>query len=98
MTKPIYPHTGNGAFLGQFRSDYTGESILYDLWYEPQPGIGPTVVARYGPDGDYYSGMIFSKPYTDVTGERQPGIPMLVEARSRAVACGFDVEGSVFRA
>ena len=31
----------------------------YDLYYCPQQGI-PTVMARYGPDGQYKSGMCFS--------------------------------------
>lgn len=64
-------------FLGRFGK--------HDLWYGPD-ACGPTIVARWSPNGpDYSSGMCFG--YI----EDRPDHP-LVEARKRAEALGLDVE------
>jgi hypothetical protein len=54
-----------------------GEWKEFDLYFCPQHGV-PTVIARYGPDGDYQSGL----PAADA-------IPALGEAKRRAIAAGL---------
>ena len=53
MNEPIHGDWGceNCTFLGT--------AADHDMYFCPQHGI-PTVIARYGPDGDYESGMTFS--------------------------------------
>ncbi len=61
----------------------------YDLWWGPD-ACGPTVIARWSPDGpNYSSGMCFG--WID----DQPGSP-LVEARKRAEALGLDVQREMY--
>jgi len=36
-----------------------GEFEEYDLYFCDQGGVAPTVIARYGPYGDYHSGLYF---------------------------------------
>jgi len=38
-----------------------GEHEEYDLYFCKQGGFEDTVIARYGVDGDYTSGMVFAK-------------------------------------
>lgn len=40
-------------------SSVTEEDMNYDLYYCPQ-GSRPTLIARYGEHGDYFSGLSFS--------------------------------------
>lgn len=47
----------------------------YDLYFCE---TNPTVIARYGVDGDYISGLVFI-----------PTMPILAEAAKRAVAAGL---------
>ena len=54
-----------------------GEYQEFDLYYCPQSGI-PTVIARFGEDGEYYSGLNFAD-----------NIPALGEARKRAIEKGL---------
>ena len=62
--KPRYQHTCSEC-------RYLGEYNEYDLYYCPQSGVFPTVLARYGNKGsEYTSGM-------------QSDHPALVEARAR---------------
>jgi hypothetical protein len=71
--KPKYQHDCDACtFLGQ---DSTGK---YDLYYCPQGGILPTVIARYGDGDNYYSGLY-----------ARFRIPVLMEAFDRAVARGL---------
>lgn len=49
----------------------------YDLYVCPE-GIDPTVIARFGPDGDYLSGLCFADR-----------IPQLGEAKRRAIIQGL---------
>lgn len=77
-------HEKNFVFLGRFRSQ-EWNNHPYDLWWGPDC-CGPTIVARWSPDGpDYSSGMTFG------WFEDRPLSP-LVEARKRAEARGLDVE------
>ena len=53
-----------------------GEHGIYDLYFCEQHG-SPTVIARFGPDGDYISGMCFA----------DEGV--LLVAKTRAVEAGY---------
>jgi hypothetical protein len=65
---PRYPHNCQDC-------TYLGRLDKYDLYHCPQHGL-PTVIACYGAEGAYKSGMSFAK-----------GIdPELSEARRRALA------------
>ena len=55
-----------------------GEFDEFDLYFCEQGGVGPTVIARFGPDGDYFSGMCFAD-----------AMPELGEAKRRAIAAGL---------
>ncbi len=67
----LYEHDcHNCVFLGVFQS--------HDLYY--CNSSNPTVIARFGIDGDYCSGLNFAKP---------GGIPVLVEAKKRAIKKGL---------
>ncbi len=55
--------------LGMFRD--------FDLYYCPQGGL-PTVIARYGEDGNYTSGLDAADRH-----------PELAEARARSVTAGY---------
>lgn len=69
-TRKPHPHDCDACKpLGQF-----GE---YDLYYCGQRG-DPTVIARYGPDGDYLSGLSFAD-------HSEP----LGEAKKRALERGY---------
>ncbi len=54
---------------------FLGKEEQYDLYYCRQMGM-PTVIARFGPDGDYLSGMSFA-----VDGS----VPVLTTALYRAI-------------
>lgn len=47
-----------------------------------------TVIARYGPDGNYFSGLAFSAPYRAADGNHCDPIEDLAEARKRAIDQG----------
>jgi hypothetical protein len=88
---PRYVHDCDRCrFLGRFESDYRHEDPhVFDLYVCPATFGHTTVVARFSDSGsDYYSGIEFARPYTDLAGEQHDGIPMLVEARRRAIALG----------
>lgn len=70
--KPIHGDWGceNCTFLGSADEN--------DLYFCPQHGI-PTVIARYGPDHHYESGMPFSYGQS----------PLLTAARELAIARGL---------
>lgn len=69
---PRYSHTCDSCtFLGRF-----GDK---DLWHCTQDVL-PTVIARYGPLGNYTSGMEIARRGLD---------PDLVEARNRAIHRGL---------
>lgn len=57
--KPVHQHDCECCtYLGTFLDgDECPEN--YDLYHCDQMGM-PTVIARYGPDGDYMSGMVFA--------------------------------------
>lgn len=56
-----------------------GEFHEYDLYYCDQDAIGmPTVIARYGTDGDYLSGLRLASMN-----------PALFEAKRRATEAGY---------
>lgn len=51
--KPVHQHDcSHCTFLGLFQAD----AIVYDLYHCEQLG-NPTVIARFGEDGEYYSGL-----------------------------------------
>jgi len=53
MNKPFYKHDcSNCIFLGSYRYDKTD----YDLYYCSNE---PTIIARYGENGEYLSGITF---------------------------------------
>lgn len=55
LGSPRYEHDCDVCtFLGQY--------FRYDLYFCPQSGDNPTVLARYGTHGDYESGLRFAKP------------------------------------
>lgn len=66
------------TFLGTLESN--------DLYFCNQSFFGPTVIARYGNNGqDYISGLSFSEPFFDLaTNQESKGVPELIEARARA--------------
>ena len=67
---PQYHHScKNCKFLGEFET--------FDLYYCPQPGLQPTVLARYGNHESAYLSGIFA-----------PILP-LIEAKKRAIAAGL---------
>lgn len=84
-TRPLHRHDCDACiFLGRHFcvGAYAG---AYDLYYHPgHPEITESVIARYGDEGSYYSGMHFAAPYVDITGAHQPGITPLIEAKRRA--------------
>lgn len=55
--KPRHKHDCDCCvFLGHYDKGET----QYDLYYCPQPAMPEsTLIARFGPDGDYLSGMVF---------------------------------------
>ena len=55
-----------------------GEFQEFDLYFCEQQIGGATVIARFGPDGDYSSGMCFAD-----------SMPELGEAKRRAIAAGL---------
>lgn len=56
-----------------------GEFEEFDLYYCDQDALKlPTVIARFGIDGDYYSGIIFVDHN-----------PALAEAKKRAIDAGY---------
>ena len=58
--KPKHPHhCTECVFLGA----HIYESVWHDLYYCEQSRNMPTVIARYGPEGDYISGMQFVNHY-----------------------------------
>lgn len=61
---------------------FLGHHNEYDLYFCPEQVTGPTVIARYGIDGDYCSGMSFAET-----------IEPLGIAKQRAIDCGLLVEG-----
>lgn len=68
--KPIHKHDCNCCtFLGNSKD----EQYDFDLYYCPQGGM-PTLIARFGENGDYVSGMSFADT-----------IPVLGEAKERAI-------------
>lgn len=65
---PIWPHDCKlCTFLGNFDN---GEEIVYDLYHCIQNGRA-TLIARYGEDGDYHSGLLFG-----IEGKYDPRSPM----------------------
>lgn len=71
MIKPVYEHDCEACkWLGPF--EFEGQH--YELYYHDEP---KTVIARFGPDGDYVSGLSF----IDVD-------PVITEAAIRAVSEG----------
>lgn len=81
--KPIFHHDcPHCIFLGTFECDKYGPHRIFDLYCHEKEM--PTVLARYSSNcGDYYSGLTFSYPDTSAA------IPMLVEARRRAIERGL---------
>src|SRR3954465_1460085 len=77
---PLYEHDcDNCTYLGQMPADPSeryGVEVL-DLYYCPQ-GVLPTVIARYGSEGDYISGLVFA-----------PFVPYIAEAKRRAEERGL---------
>ena len=81
--KPIHKHDCDKChFLGNFVSDKT----TYDLYY--CDGFIATLIARYGENGAYSSGMIFG--FLDKDDTTSP----LGEAWRRAKQKGFKVQES----
>lgn len=72
MEAPRYEHTCDAcSFLGLFDE--------YDLYFCPQSGIFPTVIARFSSrNGDYLSGLAFAD-----------SVPALAHAKSLAVSQGL---------
>lgn len=62
-------------------SHYLGWYAEYDLYFCGEDD--PTVIARYGIDGDYYSGLSFAT---------SDGTPSLYEAKKRAIKAGLLTE------
>lgn len=84
MEIPQHPHDCDRCvFLGRHGTD--------DLYFHDGGAVPhfTTLIARFGEDGDYSSGMAFSVPYTSIDGAQQPALPSLAEARSRAIALGY---------
>lgn len=72
--KPIHKHDCDRCvFLGSFN----GEDLYYCPTYDKSFPKGWTLISRYGVDGDYCSG------------GWKTSLPQMLEARRRAVACGF---------
>lgn len=55
-----------------------GEFMEFDLYFCEQQIGGPTVIARFGPNGNYNSGMCFADT-----------MPELGEAKRRAIQAGL---------
>jgi hypothetical protein len=72
MDKPRYQHDCTACtYLGQYKE--------FDLYFCPQGGNIPTVIARYGNDGpEYQSGLVPASV-----------LPELAEARKRAITAGL---------
>jgi hypothetical protein len=71
-TAPRYEHECEGCI-------YLGQWNKFDLYYCPQGGRLPTVLARYGDRGEEYnSGLALAE-----------NMPQLGEARRRAIAAGL---------
>lgn len=68
---PRFPHDCDRCYC-------LGEYLDADLWMCPAQVGGPTVIARFGPDGDYRSGLPSAD--TDI---------YLAEAKRRAIEKGF---------
>jgi hypothetical protein len=71
---------------------YLGHYQEFDLYFHDggEHAIRTTVIARYSSAGpDYLSGMGFAVPFRDASGEMSSGIPVLVEARYRAIERGL---------
>ncbi len=47
-------------YLGSFQKN----NLDFDLYFAPQ-GNSPTVIAKFGPDGDYFSGLLIIKSLLD---------------------------------
>lgn len=61
---PRYKHDGgdNCQFLATLSLKQGDNTSVYDLYYCPQSGKFPTIIARFGDDGPaYISGMVFAK-------------------------------------
>jgi hypothetical protein len=72
------------VFLGRFE-----DADLYFHDGKENP-LFTTVIARFGPDSEYTSGLSFSRPYVPFrSANTVPAMPSLAEARSRAIALGF---------
>lgn len=57
MSQPAFAHDcSRCAFLGHIECPELGAC---DLYYCPQDSFGPTVITRFGPDGEYSSGLPF---------------------------------------
>lgn len=73
--KPTHKHDcANCIFLGNYvQFNRRNERVVYDLYFHPRDAdvySNETVVARFGEEGDYYSGI-------------ESGLPPLIEAKSR---------------
>ena len=78
-TPPLHTHDSDlSHFLGHFMDPSSGRTA--DLYFQSgTPGLPPTVIARFGPDGDYRSGI----------GASFGGDSALFEARQRAQDAGL---------
>lgn len=85
MSQPLHQHDCDTCV-------YLGTLYESDLYYH-DGGDRPsqtTVIARHSSNGpDYTSGLGFAQPYVDAAGTQQPGIPLLVAARHRAIERGL---------
>ena len=83
-------HEEGCTFLGRYTVNTEQGEFRYDLWWAEQPGLRPTLIARWSQTpSDYSSGMAFGWI------EDQPNSP-LVEARKRAEALNLDVQRDVY--
>ena len=78
---PLFQHDCSFCnFLGNFNG--------HDLYH--CKGVSETLIARYGGDGDYVSGLVFSVPFRSaLDGKIHAPNPELAEARRRAIQLGL---------
>lgn len=78
------------TFLGNYKDEFA----TYDLYHCDQQGLSkrPTVVARYGVDGDYLSGLSFAIDAHNEKGRND----VWSEMYSRAKAKGLNVKMPVY--
>lgn len=75
---PFIPyHNHDSDITPYLGSEQRGEE-KYDYYYSPQMGM-PTVIARFGTDGEYYSGLYYVKQQLDMSQDIVPQLKVLAQ-------------------